>query len=52
MFYFAAIVGFERETYDVGEQDEHATVCVVVLNGTIVENISLQLNTHDGTAMG
>ena len=38
--------------YDVSEQDNTARLCVVVLNGMLVNNTSLKVTTHNGTADG
>ena len=46
-----ATVGFNQTMYDISEQDS-AKVCVVVLQGKLTEDVSLQLDTYNGSAEG
>ena len=49
--WLVAAVGFNQTKYDISEQ-ESAKVCVVLLQGKLTEDVSLQLDTHSGTAEG
>ena len=44
-------MGFNQTKYDVSEQDV-AKLCVVLLQGNLTEDVSLQVNTHSGSANG
>ena len=48
-FTFTASVGFERAMYDVSEH-ETAEVCIILLNGTLLENINVRVTSKQGTA--
>jgi len=46
-----AVIGFEMEEYGVSESDGVVTVGVLVLEGSLGANISLELSTINGSAL-
>ena len=47
--FFTALIGFERMEYDVSEHED-AWVCMILMNGVLIEDITLEINSHRGTA--
>ena len=48
---YTVVVGFEHETYSIGEDDGSVEVCVQV-NGVLQNSLRLSLTTVDGAATG
>ena len=45
-------VGFTASSYSTSEADDVVEVCVTLLSGYLGTDITLQLDTHNGTAEG
>ena len=47
--FFTALIGFEGMEYDVSEHED-ARVCIILMNGVLIQDITLEINSHEGTA--
>ena len=45
-------IGFDRETYFVDESNELVTLVITLISGELSEDVVVQLDTRDNTALG